>query len=189
MPGEVVYTPLDARGTIVMRYRTGDLAEGGISWERCPVCMRTLPRLLGRISRVSEKRRMQLDKLKGSLVDFNELEVILDDVEGIGAWQLELRKVNDDPLDLDELNLRISLEPGFTEHELEHLVRRKFREVTEVTPNHISYHPADEMRRLHGVGKALKEEKIIDRRGETKSAPAPARPRRPRRKRNGRVPA
>jgi len=189
MPGEVVYTPLDARGTIVMRYRTGDLAEGGISWERCPVCMRTLPRLLGRISRVSEKRRMQLDKLKGSLVDFNELEVILDDVEGIGAWQLELRKVNDDPLDLDELNLRISPEPGFTEHELEQLVRRKFREVTEVTPNNVSYHPADEMRRLHGVGKALKEEKIIDRRGETKSAPAPTRPRRPRRKRNGRVPA
>ena len=85
--------------------------------------------------------------------------------------------------------MRISPEPGFTEHELEQLVRRKFREVTEVTPNNVSYHPADEMRRLHGVGKALKEEKIIDRRGETKREPEPTRPRRPRRKRNGRVPA
>ena len=42
---------------------------------------------------------------------------------------------------------------------------------------------------LNQLSKALKEEKIIDRRRETKSASAPARPRRPRRKRNGRVPA
>ena len=66
-PGEVVYTPLDARGTIVMRYRTGDLVEGGMTWKPCPACGRTVPRLIGRISRVSEKRRMQLDKLKGDL--------------------------------------------------------------------------------------------------------------------------
>ena len=103
-PGEVVYTPLDARGTIVLRYRTGDLVEGGLTWEPCPACGKTVPRLLGRISRVSARRRMELGKLKGALVDFNELEVILDDVKGIGAWQLELRKVNDAPHDLDELH-------------------------------------------------------------------------------------
>jgi phenylacetate-coenzyme A ligase PaaK-like adenylate-forming protein len=165
-PGEVVYTPLDARGTIVMRYRTGDLVEGGMTWEPCPACGRTVPRLIGRISRVSEKRRMQLDKLKGALVDFNELEVILDDVKGVGAWQLELRKVNDDPLDLDELHLRLCLEPNVSRDELERQVHRRFREVTEVTPNSISYHDSEEMRRLHGVGKALKEEKIVDRRKE-----------------------
>lgn len=165
-PGEVVYTPLDARGTIVMRYRTGDLVEGGMTWEPCPACGRTVPRLIGRISRVSEKRRMQLDKLKGALVDFNELEVILDDVKGVGAWQLELRKVNDDPLDLDELHLRLCLEPNVSRNELERQVHRRFREVTEVTPNSISYHDSEAMRRLHGVGKALKEEKIVDRRKE-----------------------
>ena len=183
-PGEVVYTPLDARGTIVLRYRTGDLVGGGLTWEPCPACGKTVPRLLGRISRVSERRRMELGKLKGALVDFNELEVILDDVKGIGAWQLELRKVNDDPHDLDELHLRLCLEPDASRDDLERQIHRRFREVTEVPPNSISYHDSDEMRRLHGVGKALKEEKIVDRRKE-----ATGRKRKPKRTRRRRVKA
>jgi hypothetical protein len=74
--------------------------------------------------------------------------------------------VNDDPLDLDELHLRLCLEPNVSRDELERQVHRRFREVTEVTPNSISYHDSEEMRLLHGVGKALKEEKIVDRRKE-----------------------
>jgi phenylacetate-CoA ligase len=170
-PGEIVYTPVDARGSIVLRYRTGDLSEGGLTWAPCPACGRTLPRLLGRISRVSEQRRMKLDKLKGALVDFNELEVILDDVDGIGSWQLELNKANNDPLEVDELHLRLSLEPNHLPEEIENIVRRRFRDVAEVTPNEISYHGADEMRAFHGVGKNLKEEKIVDRRSLAESPP------------------
>ena len=143
-PGEIVYTPLDARGSIVLRYRTGDLSEGGLTWSPCPACGRILPRLLGRISRVSEKRRMKLDKIKGSLVDFNELEVILDDMDGIGSWQIELAKANNDPMDVDELRLHLSLEPSYLKEEVEDLVRRRFREVAEITPNEIAYHSAED---------------------------------------------
>lgn len=163
-PGEIVYTPLDARGSIVLRYRTGDISEGGLTWSPCPACGRTLPRLLGRISRVSEQRRMKLDKIKGSLVDFNELEVILDDVDGVGSWQIELAKANNDPMEVDELRLHLSLEPSHLKEEVEDVIRRRFREVAEITPNEIAYHSAEEMRRLHGVGKNLKEEKIVDHR-------------------------
>ena len=35
-PGEIVFTPLDARGTVVLRYRTGDLIDGGLVYEPCP---------------------------------------------------------------------------------------------------------------------------------------------------------
>src|SRR5262249_46791369 len=96
-PGEIVYTPLNARGTVVIRYRTGDIAEGGLTWSRCPHCGRLSPRLLGPISRVSEKRALNLEKLKGTLVDFNVLEHLLDDQRGVAAWQIELRKRHDDP--------------------------------------------------------------------------------------------
>lgn len=181
-PGEIVYTPLDARGSIVLRYRTGDLSEGGLTWSPCPACGRTVPRLLGRISRVSEKRRMKLDKIKGSLVDFNELEVILDDVDGIGSWQIELAKVNNDPMDVDELRLHLSLEPSHLKEEVEDLVRRRFREVAEITANEITYHSAEDMRRLHGVGKNLKEEKIVDNRSVKSSPPLNLKPSRRRRK-------
>ena len=43
-PGELVFTPLDARGTVVLRYRTGDFIDGGLVYEPCPHCGRCLPR-------------------------------------------------------------------------------------------------------------------------------------------------
>src|SRR5690606_28691038 len=92
-----------ARGTVVLRYRTGDLIENGITYEPCPYCGRTCPRLLGKISRVSDIRELDIGKLKGTLVDFNRLENLLDDMDGLGAWQIELRKRNDDPLESDQV--------------------------------------------------------------------------------------
>ena len=50
-PGELVFTPLDSRGTVVLRYRTGDLIDGGLCYEPCPSCGRCVPRLVGNIAR------------------------------------------------------------------------------------------------------------------------------------------
>jgi phenylacetate-CoA ligase len=164
-----VFTPLDARGTVVLRYRTGDIAEGGLTWENCPHCGRTCPRLLGPISRVSEKRTLQLDKIKGTLVDFNMLEHLLDDLRGIAAWQIELRKLHDDPHECDEVLLHAAAEEGFTEGILREQIARRFHEVTELRPNAILFHSVPEMRQLLGIGRLLKEEKIADHRSAASS--------------------
>jgi phenylacetate-coenzyme A ligase PaaK-like adenylate-forming protein len=162
--GEIVFTPLDARGTVVLRYRTGDIAEGGLTWTRCPHCGRTYPRLLGPISRVSEVREMQLDKIKGTLVNFNILEHLLDDMKGVAAWQVELRKHDDDPLDLDELLLHVAPETGVNAEDLEHRLERRFAEVTEIRPNEIHFHDMPDLRERLGVGRLLKEAKVLDSR-------------------------
>ncbi|MEZ5384498.1 MAG: AMP-binding protein [Prosthecobacter sp.] len=172
-PGEIVFTPLNARGTVVLRYRTGDIAEGGLTWEKCPNCGRTCPRLLGPISRVSEVRELQLDKLKGTLVNFNVLEHLLDDQRGIAAWQIELRKRNDDAHDTDEVHLHLTAEPGVREADLKLAVSRRFHEVTEITPNELHFHPLAEMREQLGVGRLIKEEKLVDHRPKAKPAAAP----------------
>src|SRR6266511_6250287 len=117
-PGELVFTPLDARGSVVLRYRTGDCIDGGLVYEPCPHCGRRVPRLVGNISRSSEVKEMKLDKIKGTLVDFNQLEHVLDDAENIGAWQLELRKRNDDPLEVDELILHVHKTDSIREDKL-----------------------------------------------------------------------
>jgi phenylacetate-CoA ligase len=174
VPGEIVFTPLDARGTVVLRYRTGDIAEGGLTWEACPFCGRRCPRLLGPISRVSEKRLLQLDKIKGTLVDFNVLEHLLDDMRGIAAWQIELRKHDDDPLECDEVLLHAAAEGGVSEGALREQIARRFHEVTELRPNAIQFHSVAEMRGLLGIGRLLKEEKIADHRSA--AAPAPPSP-------------
>ncbi len=165
--GEIVFTPLDARGTVVLRYRTGDIAEGGLTWTACPHCGRQCPRLLGPISRVSEVREMQFDKIKGTLVNFNILEHLLDDMKGVAAWQVELRKHDDDPLDLDEILLHVSPEPGVNAEDLEHRLERRFAEVTEIRPNEIHFHDMPDLRDRLGVGRLLKEAKVLDSRPKT----------------------
>ena len=163
-PGELVFTPLDARGSVVLRYRTGDYIDGGLVYEPCPYCGRTAPRLVGRISRSSEVKSMQLDKIKGTLVDFNQLEHVLDDAPNVGAWQLELRKLNDDPMELDEIILHVHKVNDVNEEKLRRELNNRFVERTEISPNRIVFHDADEMRRMQGVGRELKEQKIVDRR-------------------------
>ena len=163
-PGELVFTPLDARGTVVLRYRTGDLVEGGLTYARCPNCGRSVPRLVGNISRCAEVREMRLDKIKGTLVDFNELEHLLDDYAHVGAWQIELRKRNDDPLELDELILHVTKHNGVSEAQLARELNERFVARAEVHPNRIEFHTSDEMRALQGVGTELKECKLVDHR-------------------------
>ncbi|WP_193214663.1 phenylacetate--CoA ligase family protein [Luteolibacter marinus] len=163
-PGEIVCTPLDARGTVVLRYRTGDLVEGGITYEPCPHCGRTCPRLLGKISRVSDIRRLNIGKLKGTLVDFNALENLLDDTEGLGAWQIEMRKRNDDPLETDHVLVHAVAANGCDVETLRSRIAHRFSDSVEFTPNEIHFHTWDEMRRLQGVGKELKEQKVVDHR-------------------------
>ncbi len=170
--GEIVLTQLDARGTIVLRYRTGDLIEHGLTHEPCPHCGRTCPRLIGKISRVSDFKNLHIDKLKGTLVDFNALENILDDTEGLGAWQIELKKRNDDPLESDIVLVHAVTMKG-DEQQLRKAIHERFESATEFAPNEIQFHTWEEMRKLQGVGKELKEQKVKDNRGCDLRSPLP----------------
>jgi phenylacetate-coenzyme A ligase PaaK-like adenylate-forming protein len=170
-PGELVYTPLDARGSVVLRYRTGDYIDGGLFYDACPHCGRSVPRLVGNISRRSEVKEMNLDKIKGTLVDFNELEHVLDDAPNIGAWQVELRKVNDDPLELDEMILHVQKLNGTDEAQLSRELSSRCYTHVEIHPNRIEFHNAEEIRRLQGVGSLLKEQKLVDHRPSAGMSP------------------
>lgn len=163
-PGEIVFTPLDSRGSVVLRYRTGDRISGGLVHEPCPACGRSLPRLVGEISRVTDMKRLRLGKVKGTLVNFNELENLLDNLDRVGSWQIELTKRNNDPLEVDEIVVHVSPRGRVSRTSLSHEIEDRFREVTELTPNRIEFHSAAHLRALHGVGHALKEEKLVDHR-------------------------
>ena len=163
-PGEIVYTPINARGSVVLRYRTGDIVEGGLVHEKCPHCGRRVPRLVGNITRTSEVREMRLDKLKGTLVDFNQLEHVLDNLENIATWQLEIRKAHDDPMEVDELILHVQKQNGCDEEQLRGELHDRFVAETEIHPNKILFHTAQELRRMQGVGTQLKEQRVVDNR-------------------------
>ncbi len=163
-PGELVYTPLDARGSVVLRYRTGDYAEGGITWEPCPYCRRTVPRIVGRIGRASNTKELRIQKIKGALVNFDDMQFILDDTMEIGEWQVEIRKVNNDPLDLDEIVLHIALLDGVDRETVESRLRARFETELEVTPNRIEVHGLADMLKRIKLETSLKEIRILDNR-------------------------
>jgi phenylacetate-coenzyme A ligase PaaK-like adenylate-forming protein len=166
-PGEIVFTPLNARGSVVLRYRTGDCIDGGLYYEPCPFCGAVVPRLVGEISRNSEFRELRVDKLKGTLVDFNQLEHVLDNFAHIGTWQVELRKRHDDPLECDELILHAEKNDDFDAEALREMLSARFLTELELHPNRIEFHSVEEIRRRQGVGTLLKEQRLIDHRPAT----------------------
>ena len=107
---------------------------------------------------------MNLDKIKGTLVDFNELDRVLDDAKDIGSWQVELRKINDDPLELDEVILHVQKISGTDEAQISRELRNRCIAHLEIQPNQILFHTAEEMQHLQGVGTLLKEQKLVDHR-------------------------
>jgi hypothetical protein len=159
-----------------LRYRTGDCIDGGLVHEPCPFCGREVPRLVGEISRNTEVRELQLGKLKGTLVDFNHLEHVLDNAEHVGTWQLELRKVHDDPLEIDELVLHVAKSDGLDDDRLRALLDERFVSETEIHPNRIEFHSGEELRHLQGVGTQLKEQRVVDHRPANEHSPATAAP-------------
>ena len=172
-PGEIVFTPLDARGSVVLRYRTGDCIDGGLYYEPCPFCGLEVPRLMGEISRNSEIKELRIEKLKGTLVDFNQLEHVLDNVEHIGTWQVELRKRHDDPLEVDEIVVHVEKADDFSDASLRAMLESRFLSEMEIHPNRIEFHSVEELRQKQGVGTQLKEQRVVDHRpAATQKMPA-----------------
>lgn len=164
-PGEVVYTALDWRATVVVRYRTGDLAQG-IEVNPCPNCGRTVPRILPDIQRTSDVKEFRLTKVKGELVNLNNVFPILSSITGLDEWQLVLGKRHNDPHDLDELVLAVSVKPGAAFVAVRADVEKRLRDEMQVTAR-IEETTTERLIERLGMETELKEKRIVDQRPVT----------------------
>jgi hypothetical protein len=135
-----------------------------VTWAPCPHCGRTIPRIIGEIGRASNTKELQFGKLKGTLVNFDEVHTILDDTIEIGEWQLEIRKVHDDPHEVDELILHMAPAEGVDVQQLTEQVRARFQSDIEMTPNRVEIHSLEDMLQRIRLESALKEVRILDAR-------------------------
>lgn len=174
--GELVYTGLVGRGSCVLRYRTGDLIVGGMTYKPCPFCGRTVPRLASQLERVSNQKNMQLSKVKGTLVNLSVIKEEFDNDARIEEWQLVIKKHNDDPCEVDELHLNLALSSRVNADEVERVTRTiedKIFQVTEVRLNSIRLVPLKELLDLLGMETQLKEKRIVDLRSGSSPKAAP----------------
>lgn len=121
--GEIVITNLDSRGTLVLRFRTGDLTTGGLSSEPCPNCGHTVPRILGDI----EHRHDYYDLIseKASVVfNGNALRRYMFGCKDVLAWHAEIVSKNGN----DSLNITVKPAGGINEEELATKLQNDIRE-------------------------------------------------------------
>jgi phenylacetate-coenzyme A ligase PaaK-like adenylate-forming protein len=164
--GEIVYTSLEWRGSVLLRFRTGDLVKGGLDLTPCPYCGRTVPRLGLDITRSSEYKEFELTKLKGTLVDLNAFYPLLSGHKDVLEWQLEMRKHNDDPFDLDELNLHVAPSEGISKKYLEKELAELLQHEIEVAPTRIVFHSLPRLLQRLGLDTKGRERRFVDLRPE-----------------------
>ena len=162
--GEIVYTALDWRGTAVLRYRTGDIAKGGLLYEPCPNCGRHVPRISSNIQRKSELKEFNMTKVKGTLVNLNNFFPLMMSHPDIEEWQVEMRKRNDDPFDLDEIYLHIATKGEVDRERLIGDLKQKVLRDTEVSLTDIYFKSVPELISQLGMETELKEKRILDNR-------------------------
>jgi phenylacetate-coenzyme A ligase PaaK-like adenylate-forming protein len=175
--GELVYSALDGRGSMVLRYRTGDIVEGGIVSAPCPGCGRTVPRIMSdNIQRVSNVKSLDIGKVKGCLVNLNTLSEVFSGDHEIEEWQVELKKRNDDPYETDEVILYCALRG----HEEQESVTRRIQSVIlercELHLNEIRIESLPDMIKRVGMEELTKEVRIVDRRPRVTEAQQKATP-------------
>jgi len=164
--GELVYTCLEGQGTTVIRFRTGDFVKGGIVYEPCPSCGRTVPRLASDISRSGTVKGFSLTKIKGALVDQGAFFSVLMDHPEVAEWQVEISKAGDDPYEVDVVDVYIAPEKGADPEGLRSELEQELQTATEVKPNMIEFLPLPELVKRLKTESEMKEVRFVDRRPE-----------------------
>ena len=98
------------------------------------------------------------------IVNLNTLEYFLDDKKEIDNWQIEIVKKNDDPYEVDELVLYISLIQGVDKKEFISGLSQEIRSETEVSFNRINFVSAKEIQQRAEVESSVKAKRIVDKR-------------------------
>ncbi len=148
--GSLAITHLDRRGTVLLRYLLGDKVQ--ISYENCENCGRGGGRI------VSHKgREGRFTKIRGNLVNLDELLKVLADEATVLEYQVEIHKQSiTDPLSLDELTVRVVPGDNFATE----VIVKQVSSAIRITPR------VEEVSReqIWGNDSSLKAKRIIDSR-------------------------
>jgi len=133
-PGRVgVHAPRRAR-SVVLRYRTGDYIDGGLVYDPCPYCGRNRTPPGRRISRSSEVKSMQLDKIKARSSISTNSNMCWTTLPTLAPGNSNCGKLNDDPMELDEIILHVHKANDVNEEKLRRELSNRFVERTEIQP-------------------------------------------------------
>ncbi|HUL16135.1 MAG TPA: AMP-binding protein [Terriglobales bacterium] len=161
-PGVLVFSHVGWRGTVLIRYWTGDLIKGGMRWDRCEQCGYTFPRIYSPICRADK----DFTKLKGTRVDLSLLITTVQDTPGVRRFQITLDNMDQsDGFSRDVIEVHVLEEPGAGRSEIEEAIRQRMKSMIEVTPDSIVFetNEAEFEKRLFSRN-GVKADYIVERR-------------------------
>ena len=150
--GLVVISHLNRRGTMLLRYSTGDLSV--LSRSACPHCGATTDRFTE-----TPQRADDLVKIKGMLVNPTVVEAAVLAVEGVSEYQALVERENmADPFSMDRLRIRIAGTAPLSDKAP--LVSLAVKQATGVTPQV----ECVEASAIYGPNGSLKLKRFVDQR-------------------------
>ncbi|MGB9734819.1 MAG: phenylacetate--CoA ligase family protein [bacterium] len=163
--GILVFSHIGWRGTVFVRYWTGDLIKGGLSFERCPRCGFTMPRLYPPIVRYDK----DFTKIKGTKVLLPDLITAIRDIKGVENFQIIIdRKVPNDPFSMDTIKIRVHPHEGTNKDRLTELINQRVKAFIELTPDEIIFEDDGKAIESDLFSKTgIKAEYVIDKRQAT----------------------
>ena len=161
-PGEIVYSSLNWRGSMVLRYRTGDMSQG-INYGPCPFCGRNLPRVHFDIQRKSEHKEFHLTNVKGTLVNLNVFFPLLSGMKSVEEWQVVLQRKNGEQFGMDELLVKVAPTPGVAFEDIKREIQQGVMHELEIMPT-VEQVSLQTLLEELGMETELKEKRIIDNR-------------------------
>jgi phenylacetate-CoA ligase len=161
-PGVLVFSHIGWRGTVLIRYWTGDLIKGGMHWERCSHCGYTFPSLYPPICRADK----DFTKIKGTRVDLSMLVEVVRDTPGVRQFQIALENAaEDEELSRDVLVVHVTPERDGLPVEIEQRVRERIKSFTEISPDRVEFElDENAMNKQLFARNGIKAEYLIERR-------------------------
>jgi hypothetical protein len=108
-----------------------------------------------------------MSKIKGTLVNLNAFDSILEGEKNIDEWQIEIRKKDNDPYEIDELIVYASLAGNIDHQALKENLNSRIQAATEIIPNGLIILPHKEMLERVEMETSSKVKRIVDLRPKT----------------------
>lgn len=158
--GVLTFSHIGYRGTVFIRYYTGDLIKGMV-WDKCPHCGRTGPRLLTPMCRAVK----DFTKIKGSRVNLLDLQTAIRSTPGVETFHVIITKDKpDDPFSRDWVRVLAAPMPGACEQDIIDKMRKNVKLACEISPSEIMLTTAGEIERRLFARTGLKADWIVDER-------------------------
>ena len=110
------------------------------------------------------RRASEIRKVKDTLLDLNELHLMLQGMPEILEWQVELRKRDDDPFGLDEMWLKLALKEGVDPEFMERRINDEMHNRYEMPSHRFLFYSREDIAKLLKLDDAPKELRIVDNR-------------------------